>query len=84
MRNINDTNCAEAKVRFLSLVLTLSMLTVSVTGAGQSMAVASGAMVRTVQDWGRESRAILRYSVRMYRFYKLSSGAPMAKASSCN
>ncbi len=82
MRNINPTNWTEAKVRCLSLMLALSMLTVSATAASQSVAATSGAMVRTVQDWGRESRAIIHYSVRLYRFYKLSSEKPAAMACS--
>jgi len=83
MRNINSTSLAEAKTRFLTLLLAASMLTVSVTAASQSLTAVSTPMVRKVQRVQRESRDVIRFSVRLYRFYKLSSERPAIETRGC-
>lgn len=83
MRNINPSSLTEAKKRFLTLVLTVAMAMLSATGASRSVAAVSVPVVHKVQQVERESRAVVRFSVRLYRFYKMSTEKPVIEAHTC-
>ena len=83
MRYINPTSPTDAKTRCLTFVLALSIVSASVTPATQTVAAVSGSVVRKVQKVQQESREIIRFSVRLYRFYKLSSEQPVIQSRSC-
>jgi len=83
MRNINTNSLANAKSRFLTLMLAVSMLAASVTATSPSVATASASLIRKVQQVQHESREMIRFSLRLYRFYKLSSERPVMQASAC-
>ena len=71
----------QAKRCLVILVFVVSMLAGSLT-VTQNVAAASCPAARKIQQWERESRAVVRFSVRLYRFYKLSTERPMAERSS--
>jgi hypothetical protein len=74
MRNINPCSAAQCRSRFVTLALAMSMLISAAPGISQM----SAPIVRKVQEAQRESRAAIRFSQRLYRFYKLSENTSMA------
>jgi hypothetical protein len=80
MHHNNTTHIAVAKTRFLALMLAVSMLAASGTAASCRVSAASAQFVNKVQQLQVESRAIVRYSIRLYRFYKLASERPVDQA----
>jgi len=79
MRNINSTCFAGVKARLFVLMLA-SLLSVSVNAKLQNVAEVSAPVVRKVQAAERKSKELVRFSIRLYRFYKLSSEKPVAQA----
>jgi hypothetical protein len=72
MRNINPCNVnpsseAQCKGRFVTLALAISLLV-----SAQGIAQLSAPIVRRVQQVQRETQAAVRFTQRLYRFYKLS------------
>jgi hypothetical protein len=73
MRNLNPTSPLQSKSRMLVLMLALSMLAVAAPAVNQCLAQVFAPMVRRVQAVERESRETIRFTQRLYRFYKLST-----------
>ena len=82
MYHANTTHIAVAKTRFLALLLAVSMLAASGAAASCRVSAASSQIVNKVQQLQVESKMIVRYSIRLYRFYKLASAGPVNQACS--
>jgi hypothetical protein len=70
--------------RGLAVVLSFFLLAVSATVLPASVSAVSGATARKIQQWQRETREIVSFSQRIYRFYKLSSQKTTMQARVCN
>lgn len=73
MRNLNPTCQSQSKSRMLVLMLALTMVAVAAPSVSRCVAQVSAPIVRKVQAAERESREAIRFSQRLYRFYKLST-----------
>jgi len=81
MRNIN-ANLTGTRARIVTFVLAAWMMS-GLSSASRSVATASTPLVQKVQQVQRESREIIRFSVRLYRFYKQSAGPAVMQNSAC-
>lgn len=79
MRNINHQCAATRVLFFVLLVLTLF----SAPPATQRATAASNSLRHRVSEIEQESRNVVQFSIRLYRFYKLSTNAAPVQTA-CN
>jgi hypothetical protein len=72
MRNLNPAGQSQSKSRMLVVMLSLSMLAAAGPCVTQCAVQVSSPIVRKLQAAERQSREAIRFSQRLYRFYKLS------------
>jgi uncharacterized BrkB/YihY/UPF0761 family membrane protein len=80
MYHTNPTQGNVARTRFMGLVLAVSMLAASGAAASCQVSAASAQIVNKVHQLAVELKAAVRYSIRLYRFYKLVSEKPVTAA----
>jgi hypothetical protein len=79
--NYISTCKADARKRVVALLTTLCMLTLTVRLQQPDVALATCSRMQKIHRIEQNAQQLVRLSVRMYRFYKLTTPAPQAQAS---
>ncbi len=72
MNTISNKSKADSKARFLVLIVALCTWTLTVRFQDHATTCANIQRLETVE---RDARQFMRLSIRMYRFYKLTTAA---------